>query len=444
MDTMQNPVPGPLTVLFAPAHVLVDATKEGSEYYWPYKLIEYLALDHGMRIVALTVSARVDHALPNVEFVSVDPAGPLPMSNLERLHFHLRVYATARRILGTGQRFDVVHHMLPFGFRATFNLLALLPRRGDPPLVIGPLQSPLSYTGPDEARVAARDFSVREDEAPARRRAVPPLSTFVTIPVLSALSTQTLRRAKALVMISEQAERLYGSLLSAKDKGGAGNGKSARGASLPIIPAGVDTREFTPVEPEPDDGVSAPGRPIEIVAVGYLMRRKAFDVVIRAVARLVASGVLVHLRLVGEGPQRARLERLAVELAVADHVTFAGLISHHTIVHEYRRADIFCSMSLSESFSIVGLEAMSCGLPILATPTGFFREVLRREQVGLAVRFGDDEGLATALRRLAADSSARQDMGRRARKLAVREYDWRVVAARYAALYHQVVGRDGI
>lgn len=415
----------PPTILFAPAHTLIDETQGGSEYYWPYKLIERLALDHGVRVIALTIQPHVEHTPPGVRFVSVDPGGPLPTSNLDRLRFHLRVYRKARKILVEDASIDIVHHMLPFGFRATFNVLALCHRRTDPPIVFGPLQPPLSFTGDDEALVALRDFSGAMDGVPASgHRRASPLSTFATLPVLSALSAATLHRADVLVAISERAARLYSSFADRDD--------------LAVIPPGVDTNAFTSSPARERVEATNGDPPVEVVAIGYLMQRKAFDVLIRAVGRLVAQGLPVHLRLIGEGPARGQLEDLIRQMGVERQVTLAGRVPHHAMAHEYRRADIFCSTSLSEGFATVALEALACGLPVVATPAGGFREVLSQDRVGTLVRFGDVDGLTVALAELITNRALRESMGRAARTLAVQEYDWSVIAARYLALYQRL------
>jgi len=427
----------PFTVLFAPAHVLVDQSRHGSEYHLPYQLIERLAVDHGMRVIALSVQAQVEQPLPGVTFVSVDPGSALPMSNVERLRFHLQVYAKARAILNSGEQVDVIHHMYPFGLRATFNLLSLLHRRHDPPVVIGPLQSPLSFNGNDEAAISVRDFSSSGHTVPVSRRSTPPLSTFVTLPILARASTWTLRRADALVAYSDQTAYLYGSMLGGKP--------------ITVIPPGVNTDVFRPSAGQQQQGTHTASSTadvslsedasIRILGVGFLTQRKAFDVLVAAVAALVASGLPVRLRLVGDGPARGGLEALVRRLGIESRVTFAGLVPHKDMAREYREVDIFCSTSLSESFSIVGLEAMSCGLPIVATPTGFFRDALRQERVGTLVRFGAVDQLTDALSRLVTDGLLRRELGHRARELAVREYDWHVLAARYVALYHRISGQ---
>lgn len=423
---------GRLTVLFAPAHTRVDDSEGGSEYYWSYKLIERLAADHGVACIALTIQPRIEHDVPGVRFVSVAPGGSLPVGSMDSLRFHLRCYAAARRILADGQRIDLIHHMLPFGFRSTFNVLALRRRRGDPPIVVGPLQAPLSYTDADEGQVAVRDLTGRGMGAASMgryKRTTPPLSTLVTMPVLSALSARTLRHAAARVATSERAARLYRAY-TGLDK-------------FDIIPPGVDTDAFTPATTHRANFESGRrGEPIRLVAVGYLIHRKAFDVLIKATAELVASQLPVHLYLVGEGPARPELETLAHQLGIVDYVSFVGHVPHNSIARVYRDADIFCSTSRSEGFSTVCLEALSCGLPVVATPTGGFREVLDRHDVGRLVPFDAVGPLAQALADLVKRDDARAALGQRAREVAVREYDWRIISNRYLSVYNRALQRD--
>lgn len=416
--------PSRLSVLFAPAHTLVDETQGGSEYHWPYKLIEALARDHGARITALTIQQCIEHRPPGVEFVSVDPGGSLPMSNLQSLRFHLRCYAAARKILASGRRVDVVHHMLPFNYRATFNLLAVLRRRTDPPMVIGPLQRGHTFDVSDETQVFARDFSFTNHGSPSRSP-LPPLSTYAARPILSALQRRTLSRSAALVAVSQDAAELYAPL--------------AGSSALTVIPAGVDTTIFEP----PAQTRGEAGSPVEILAVGYLVKRKAIDVLVRATSELVKAGLPVHLRIVGDGPQRPNLESLVHQLDLVPFVSFAGRISHESIVQEYQRSDIFCSTSMHESFGAVGLEAMSCGLPVVATPTGAFQELLGQHDIGTLVNFGAVDELASALANLVRNHPLRQSLGHLAREVVVQKYDWRSIADRYVRVYEQVTSCDG-
>lgn len=420
----------PLTVLFAPAHTLIDEDQYGSEYYWTYKLIQRLALDHGVRIIALTIQSKVKERLPGVRFVSVEPDGHVPITGMDSLRFHVHCYREARRILASGERVDVIHHMLPFGFRATFNLLALLRRPTDPPLVVGPLQPAYAHSGGEEWHVAVHTKTpaptpvAAPPPVPRHRKRMPPPSTFITTPILSTLSAQTLRQASALVAVSERAARLYSPFTGL--------------TRFTIIPPGVDTDEFRPRLQGQDAGIEGERRRIEIVACGRLIQRKAFDALIRAIGELANAHEPVHLRIIGDGPARPSLESLARELGIASLVTFVGSVPHNSIAREYRKADIFCSTSLGEGFATVSLEALASGLPIVATPTGGFRELLNNHHVGRLVPFGAVDNLASALAELVSNRELRETFGRQARQIAVQDYDWHVVAQRYVSLYERV------
>lgn len=423
----RSPSSQPLTVLFSPAHTLIDEDQIGSEYHWAYKLIHHLALEQNVRIIALTVQSHTKQHLPGVRFVSIDPGGRLPDGNMDRFRFHLRCYAKARQILASGERIDIIHHMLPFGFRATFNPFALLPRRCDPPLIIGPLQPPYAHRGGAEWHVSTPDVAAPVNPTPVRRH-LPPLSTFVTTPILSALSTRTLRHATAIVVVSERAARLYGPLAGAT-------------TTTETIPIGVDTDEFKPhVRPEHPDSAHDE-HPVQVLACGHLVQRKAFDVLLTAMSMLARANLQVHLRLVGDGPERSNLQDLASRLGIEHYVTFVGAVPHSAIAHEYRCADIFCSPSFGEGFATVSLEALASGLPMVATPTGGFRELIGHHQVGTLVRFGAADKLAEALAELVTQKKRRETLSNRTRQVAVREYDWSVIAQRYRSLYDRVAHR---
>src|SRR5262249_32390949 len=106
----------------------------------------------------------------------------------------------------------------------------------------------------------------------------------------------------------------------------------------------------------------------------------------------------VELLLVGDGPLRAKLEQLAVELRVTDRVRFLGIQS--AIPDLMRAADVFALTSLSEAASLTLLEAMASGLPVVVTAVGGNPEIVRHEGEGLLVPRGDAAACAEAFRRL--------------------------------------------
>lgn len=106
------------------------------------------------------------------------------------------------------------------------------------------------------------------------------------------------------------------------------------------------------------------------VSVGNLIERKAMDVTIKGFAELCKTNDDVKLILVGDGPQKDALKKLVDELHLTGRVEFAGRLDRHAIKEVFAKSDCFVLMSRSETFGVVYIEAMACGLPVIATRCG--------------------------------------------------------------------------
>lgn len=139
-----------------------------------------------------------------------------------------------------------------------------------------------------------------------------------------------------------------------------------------------------------------------VLAAGRLSRQKGFDVLIRAHARLVAQGVEHDLLIVGEGAGHAELLALARDLGVEGSVHLPGYVANPYPL--MRRAAVFALSSRWEGFANVVVEALACGVPVVATdcPSGP-AEILAGGRHGLLVPPDDPEALAGALGRVLAD-----------------------------------------
>lgn len=178
----------------------------------------------------------------------------------------------------------------------------------------------------------------------------------------------------------------------------------------------------------------APRQPATVIFVGRLIDRKRPDHLIRAVAELCREGWNLRLVLVGDGPERSRLEALVRREGLAGRVVFAGwlgLLSDRMLA-EYDRADIFCLPSYAEGLPLVVLEAMARGVAVVATAVNATPEVVRHEESGLLVPRDDVPALTAALRRLLGDARLWRrcvDGGYRV----VREYTYEVQRGKLAA-----------
>ncbi len=149
-----------------------------------------------------------------------------------------------------------------------------------------------------------------------------------------------------------------------------------------------------------------------IVAVGRLAHQKGFDVLLRAFAQVAEAAPSWNVVIVGEGPERALLERLAKSLGIADRADLSGW--HPEPGEVLRTAGLFVMPSRYEGFPNALIEAMACGAPVISTKWAGADEILTHEVDGLLVP-GTTEHLAGAIRRAIEDSGVRSRLGRNAR-----------------------------
>lgn len=169
-------------------------------------------------------------------------------------------------------------------------------------------------------------------------------------------------------------------------------------ADVPIDVIGnvIDTEFFCP---DDSRGIREVGHPFRVLTVALLTADKRVDLVIDAVARCAADDKRVELRIVGDGPERRALERRVAELSLGSAVQFVGMSDRTAVRDEMRRADALVLASDAETFGVVLAEAMSCGVPVVATRSGGSDYVVE-PGTGLLVPTGDVEALTTALHRL--------------------------------------------
>jgi glycosyltransferase involved in cell wall biosynthesis len=157
-----------------------------------------------------------------------------------------------------------------------------------------------------------------------------------------------------------------------------------------VVPNAVDTEIFYPCERIPD---AAPAR---LVNVALHEEIKGLDVLLQAFALLAESRPDVVLELIGDGPRKGSLERLAAELGIADRVRFRGALAPGDVAEALRAADLFVLSSRSETLGAAVIEALCTGLPVVATAVGGVPEVIGEED-GMLVPPGDADRLATGV-----------------------------------------------
>ena len=169
---------------------------------------------------------------------------------------------------------------------------------------------------------------------------------------------------------------------------------------------------------------SVTGSMFKLIAVGRLVSLKKFDMLIRAVKEVVNRGLDDLLVLIaGEGEERIRLERLIQELRIEDCVRLLGL--RHDVMAIMKASDIFVMPSRYEGLSLAMIEAMACGLPIIASDARGLKDCITDEQNGLLFPVDDYKALAERIQRLANDKKLRLRLSHGARSSFETEYDMR-------------------
>jgi glycogen synthase len=141
--------------------------------------------------------------------------------------------------------------------------------------------------------------------------------------------------------------------------------------------------------------------------------------------------------IVGDGPDRARLAAALGPLR--DHVTLVGRVDEPLLHALYERADVFVHATRFEGSSLVTLEAMAHGLPVVATRAGGIPDKVRDHETGRLVEPGDVAALQAALHAVASDASGRAAMGRRGREHALDHFAWPALVDRTLAVYEQML-----
>ena len=161
----------------------------------------------------------------------------------------------------------------------------------------------------------------------------------------------------------------------------------------------------------------------EILCVGTLMPVKGQCLLVAAVERLVNAGRKVRLRLVGDGPDRTRIERMIMEGNLRAHVILEGRQNQDRVRELYQQTDIFALASFAEGVPVVLMEAMAMEIPCVATRITGIPELIRDGQDGLLVTPADADEMAAAIARLIDDHELRHHLTRSARQRVLEKYN---------------------
>jgi D-inositol-3-phosphate glycosyltransferase len=205
----------------------------------------------------------------------------------------------------------------------------------------------------------------------------------------------------------------------------------AMGASphrVTVVPCGVDLDRFRP------DGPAAPRSPgvHRVVVVSRMVERKGIGNVIAAMAELPGVELLIAggppAGFVDADPEAQRILALAADLGVGDRVVLLGGVAREEVPALLRSADVVACCPWYEPFGLVAVEAMACGVPVVATAVGGLAETIDDGRTGMLVQPRSPSSIAAALRSVLSDERRRRAMGRAGGERA-RRYGWDRIAS---------------
>jgi glycosyltransferase involved in cell wall biosynthesis len=205
----------------------------------------------------------------------------------------------------------------------------------------------------------------------------------------------------------------------------------------------VEVIPYTAELAPPETSARAQNGERSILFVGRLIERKGVAHLVRALGT-VRRTVPARLVVVGDGPERGTLERLAAATGVAPHVDFRGRVSDEELRQAYASADVFVLPSVldqrqdTEGLGVVLLEAMNYGVPVVASNIGGITDIVQHESTGLLVPPGDEHALASALTQLLRDPELARTLGAGGSRLLRETFSWDAIVRRWEDVYARV------
>ncbi len=230
----------------------------------------------------------------------------------------------------------------------------------------------------------------------------------------------------------------------------------APSSKISIIPPGVDTRHFYPIDKDEAKEVVGISKDSHLILyVGRIEPLKGIDNLIQAIALLQKQNALQccphDLVIIGGEPdakpevmnaEMARLQDMVEELQIKNFVIFLGKRDQQILPYYYSAAEVVVMPSHYESFGMVALEAMACGKPVVASQVGGLAFLVRDGETGFVVPGNDVEKLAGRLEDLIKNKELRERLGKQSAEHALL-FRWETISSKIIELYNQVLEKNG-
>ncbi len=209
-------------------------------------------------------------------------------------------------------------------------------------------------------------------------------------------------------------------------------------ARITTIDNGIDLSPFAQARPTLREEM--PQRPKMLIGlVGRLTSQKGCEYFLRAAQKVLVGFPEALFVLVGEGPDRIKLEALAQELNIRERVIFAG--HREDMPGVYSSLDVLVLPSINEGLPMTLIEAMAAARPVVATPVGAVPKLVVPERTGLLANPRDPENLAAAIGRLISDPDLRRRLGADGQAWVMRRFSAGAMARKYVEIYQEAAAK---
>ncbi|MFA0847435.1 MAG: glycosyltransferase [Methanobacterium formicicum] len=207
------------------------------------------------------------------------------------------------------------------------------------------------------------------------------------------------------------------------------------GDKIEVIPFGVDTDFFRPLDVYKDENI------FQILSVGYLIERKGFEYLIRAMPLVLEKHKQARLKIVGSGPLESKLKELIYELDLGDEVEIVNNVSDEELLMIYNSSDLFVLPSIvdsqgnTEGLGVVLLEAMACGLPVIGSDVGGIPDIIEDNKTGIMISEKDISGISGAILKLIENENYLEKLSIQGYDIVRDRFSWKKISKLYLNVY---------
>lgn len=204
---------------------------------------------------------------------------------------------------------------------------------------------------------------------------------------------------------------------------------------LEVIPFGVDTDFFKPLNLDRDENI------FQILSVGYLIERKGFEYLIKAMKEVLTKHENVQLKIVGSGPLENKLNNIITDMDLNEKVEILKNVSDEDLLKLYNLSDLFVLPSVvdsqgnTEGLGVVLLEAMACGLPVIGSDVGGIPDIIEEGKTGFLVQEKNISELSKTILHLINDKNLRQKFASNGYNIISGKFNWGNVSDGYLKFY---------